>query len=228
MQQPGNRSVRPSAADSSDLMLGVTPSEGSGGEVTARRAGQLSDTMLSVSPSKVGVKLALRNMAKSINLALLTDFLETELDQVYKGARVRNGTVQVLHQDYIGLGDGFFAQIGRLNKSIQLTLKGPDAASPEGKKLLAEGGGGMIGGLFNLLGRKMNLLQEYEDKVPVYLGQTLDRLEGKRMICDWNSDEWKIETTPIGLDVVITPVLEEESGKEGGISAQRRKPGQKG
>lgn len=204
MPRPDNRQTIP--ADSSDLTLGVTPAPGSGGEVTARRAAQLTDMQLPVSPAKVGVKQALRNMSKAINLALLTDFLETDLDWVYKGARVRKGTVQVLHQDYIGLGDGLFAKIGRLNKSIQLTLQGPDAASPEGKKLIRENGGGAIGGVLNLMGRKLNLLQEYEDKVPVFLAQTLDRLEAKRMITDWHSNEWKIETTFIGLDVVMTPL----------------------
>lgn len=211
MSTPGNRMTLPNASDSSDLTLGVTPGPGSGGEVTARRAGQITDMMLPVSPSKVGATLAMRNMAKAINLALLTDFLETELDNVYKGARVRKGTVQILHQDYIGLGDGFFAQVGKLNKSFQLTLKGPDAASPEGKKLIKENKGGMISGIFDLLGRKLNLLQEYEDKVPVYLGQTLDRLEAKRIITEWNSDEWLIETSTIGLDVIMTPVSEEKA-----------------
>ncbi|HCS52954.1 hypothetical protein [Rubinisphaera sp.] len=210
MSTPGNRMTLPNASDSGDLTLGVTPGPGSGGEVTARRAGQITDMMLPVSPSKVGATLAMRNMAKAINLALLTDFLETELDNVYKGARVRKGTVQILHQDYIGLGDGFFAQVGKLNKSFQLTLKGPDAASPEGKKLIKENKGGMISGIFDLLGRKLNLLQEYEDKVPVYLGQTLDRLEAKRIITEWNSDEWLIETSTIGLDVMMTPVSEEK------------------
>jgi len=117
--------------------------------------------------------------------------------------------VQILHQDYIGLGDGFFAQVGKLNKSFQLTLKGPDAASPEGKKLIKENKGGMVSGIFDLMGRKLNLLQEYEDKVPVYLGQTLDRLEAKRIITEWNADEWLIETSTIGLDVKMTPVSEE-------------------
>ena len=210
MSTPGNRMTLPNASDSGDLTLGVTPGPGSGGEGTARRAGQITDMMLPVSPSKVGATLAMRNMAKAINLALLTDFLETELDNVYKGARVRKGTVQILHQDYIGLGDGFFAQVGKLNKSFQLTLKGPDAASPEGKKLIKENKGGMISGIFDLLGRKLNLLQEYEDKVPVYLGQTLDRLEAKRIITEWNSDEWLIETSTIGLDVMMTPVSEEK------------------
>ncbi|WP_339743962.1 hypothetical protein [uncultured Rubinisphaera sp.] len=210
MSTPGNRMTLPNASDSGDLTLGVTPGPGSGGEVTARRAGQITDMMLPVSPSKVGATLAMRNMAKAINLALLTDFLETELDNVYKGARVRKGTVQILHQDYIGLGDGFFAQVGKLNKSFQLTLKGPDAASPEGKKLIKENKGGMISGIFDLMGRKLNLLQEYEDKVPVYLGQTLDRLEAKRIITEWNADEWLIETSTIGLDVMMTPVSEEK------------------
>ncbi|HBN75286.1 MAG TPA: hypothetical protein DD473_05620 [Planctomycetaceae bacterium] len=199
----------PNVSDSGDLTLGVTPGPGSGGEVTARRAGQITDMMLPVSPSKVGATLAMRNMSKAINLALLTDFLETELDNVYKGARVRKGSVQILHQDYIGLGDGFFAQVGKLNKSFQLTLKGPDAASPEGKKLIKENKGGMVSGIFDLMGRKLNLLQEYEDKVPVYLGQTLDRLEAKRIITEWNADEWLIETSTIGLDVKMTPVSEE-------------------
>lgn len=212
MQRP-NRSVLPQAADAgSDLTLGVTPSpdgEG-GGSVTARRAGELSDMMLPISPGKVGKTLAMRNMAKAINLALLTDFLETEMDEVYKGARVRKGVVEILHQDYIGLGDGLFAQIGRMNKSFQLTLKGPDAASPEGKQLIRKHGGGSISGILDLMGRKLNLLQEYEDKVPVYLGQTLDRLEAKRIVTDWNSDEWSIETTTIGLDVIMTPLVDKQ------------------
>ena len=54
------------------------------------------------------------------------------------------------------------------------------------------------------------LLQEYEDKVPFYVEQTLDRLEAKRIIRDWNRNEWKIETTIIGLDIIMTPLLDDE------------------
>jgi len=211
MNRPSFRDILPCPADSSDLTLGVTPAGGSGNMVTARRAGQLTDMKLPVSPVKVGAKLALRNMSKAINLALLTDFLETELDNVYKGSRVRKGCVEILHRDYIGLGDGLFAQIGRLNRSLRLTLDGPDAVSPEGRKNIEAGKGGAISGILSLMGRKLNLLQEYEDKVPVYLGQTLDRLEGKKMITDWHEDEWKVETTVLGLDIIMTPILPEEN-----------------
>ena len=209
MNRSSFRDILPCPSDSSDLMLGVTPSGDSENTVTARRAGQLADMLLPVSPAKVGTKLALRNMSKAINLALLTDFLETELDDVYKGSRVRKGRVEILHRDYIGLGDGMFAQIGRLNRSLRLTLDGPDAVSPEGKQNVKAGKGGAVKGILSLMGRKLNLLQEYEDKVPVYLGQTLDRLEGKKMITDWNEDEWKIETTVLGLDIIMTPILPE-------------------
>ena len=64
-------------------------------------------------------------------------------------------------------------------------------------------------GVLNLIGRKLNLLQEFEDKVPVYVEQTLDRLEARRVITDWHRDEWEVTTTLIGLDVVIHPAVEE-------------------
>ena len=149
--------------------------------------------------------MALRNLAKALNLALKSDFIESPLDGVYKAARVRNGMVQILHTDYIGLGDGVFASLGKAAKSFCLTMRGPDAASPEGQAWIEEHGGGALGGILNLLGRKMNLLQEFEDKVPVYVEQTLDRLEAARVVTDWHRNEWEISTTLIGLDVMIRP-----------------------
>ena len=149
-------------------------------------------------------------MAKAINLALKLDYIESELDGIYHASRVKDGTVQIKHADYFGLGDGLMASLGKATKSFTLTLKGPDPASPEGKRWIKENGGGAIGGILNLVGRKLNLLQEFEDKVPTYVEQLLDRLEAKKVITDWNRDEWDISTTTIGLDVIMTPVSRRE------------------
>jgi hypothetical protein len=189
------------------VVVGVsaTPKQGT---VTARQAGGLVDMMLPVSPAKAPVKKALENLAKAINLALQADFLESELDRAYKAARVRKGMVQILHKDYIGLGDGVFAKFGRAAKSFQLSLRGPDPASPEGQALYEKSGHDAkpLGGLINLLGRKMDFLQEYEDQVPTYVEQMLDRLEAAHMITGWSRDEWEITTTTVGLDVLLKPL----------------------
>ena len=190
-----------------DFTIGLTKQSG-GDPITARKAGDIADLQLCISPTREQVPLALRNLAKALNLALKSDFIETPLDGVYKAARVRNGLVEILHRDYIGLGDGIFATIGKAAKSFCLTMRGPDAASPEGQAWISQHGGGALGGVFNLLGRKMNLLQEYEDKVPVYVELTLDRLEAARVVTDWHRNEWQISTTVIGLDVLIRPADE--------------------
>lgn len=191
-----------------DLALGL-PTSGAGDVITARKAGTITDLEMSISPRSQSEALALRNLAKALNLALKSDFLETDLDQVYKAAQVRKGAVRVLHKDYIGLGDGIFASIGKTAKSFKLTLQGPDPASPEGEQWVAQHGFSSLTGVLNLIGRKLNLIQEYEDKVPIYVEQTLDRLESRRMIRDWHRNEWKIETTAIGLDIIITPVRDD-------------------
>ena len=197
-----------------DLNLIVGVSAPGKGTVTARRAAGLYDMKLAVSPTAVPVAQALQNMAKAINIAFESDFLETELESVYKAARVRKGTVEILHSDYIGLGDGVFAQVGKLAKSFQLTLRGPDPASPEGKKLIEQRGRRTIGGIANFLGRKLDLIQEYEDQVPTYVEQMLDRLEATNLITGWNRSEWDIRTRYIGLDVIMTPVGGGKPGKK--------------
>lgn len=191
-----------------DLSIGITPPPGKQ-TITARTAGGLIDLELSISPRTQEVNIALRNLAKAMNLALKTDFLETELDRVYKAAHVRKGQLRVLHMDYIGLGDGILASIGKTARSFRLTLQGPDAGSPEGQAWIEKHGTSMTGGLLNMIGRKLNLLQEFEDKVPFYVEQTLDRLEAKRVIRDWHRNEWKIETTLIGLDIIMTPLSQD-------------------
>ncbi|MHB0955442.1 MAG: hypothetical protein ACYC0X_03595 [Pirellulaceae bacterium] len=197
-----DRTARPGGMD---FAIGLT-NPASGNPITARKAGDIADLLLCISPARQPVALALRNLAKALNLALKSDFIETPLDGVYKASRVRNGMVEILHRDYIGLGDGIFASIGKAAKSFSLTMRGPDAASPEGRAWIQEHGRKPIGGFFNLLGRKLNLLQEFEDKVPVYVEQTLDRLEGARVVTDWHRNEWQISTTLIGLDVLIQPI----------------------
>jgi hypothetical protein len=198
-------SQKPGKEKDVNLLVGVAATAGQG-LVTARRAGGLVDMMLPVSPSKVALKTALENLAKAINLALQSDFLETELDGIYRVARVRKGAVQILHADYIGLGDGLFAKVGKAARSIQLTLRGPDPASPEGKVFLeTHKGASPLKGFLNLVGRKLDLLQEFEDKVPMYVEQMLDRLEAVKVIVGWNRAEWGITTATIGLDVSIEP-----------------------
>jgi hypothetical protein len=198
---------QPPTAKHADLTVAVSAAP-SKGTVTARQAAGLYDMQLPVSPSAVPVAKALQNLAKAINVAFEGGFLENELEAVYKAARVRKGTVQILHAEYIGLGDGVFAKIGRLAKSFTLTLRGPDPASPAGKKLYEQKGRSKpLRGILNLLGRKLDLIQEYEDQVPVYVEQLLDRLESTKIITGWDRDEWKITTQVIGIDVIITPVV---------------------
>jgi hypothetical protein len=197
------------ATDDFQLAVAVSPGADTG-KVTARKAGGLSDLDLDVSPSSVSATRALRNMAKAINIALKADYLETELDKVYKGARVYQGRVQIMHREYIGLGDGFFAQIGRTLKSFRLTFRGPDAGSPEGESWIEAHGNGSLTGILNLIGRKLNLIQEFEDKLPIYVEQMLDRLEAQRIIANWHSNEWVISTTTVGLDVLLEPREESE------------------
>lgn len=198
-------SKKSSTSGDVNLVVGVTPTADQSA-VTARKAGGLLDTKLPVSPTKSDVSVALQNLAKAINIGLQPDFLENELEKVYRAARVHDGMVQIMHKDYIGLGDGILAQVGRVAKSFQLTLQGPDPASPEGKKWIEEHGRSAGGGVLHLLGRKLDLVQEYEDKVPTYVAQMLDRLEAANMITGWDRDEWDITTEVIGLDVLIRPV----------------------
>ena len=178
--------------------------------ITARKAGELTDLDMSISPRTQKPAIALRNLAKAMNIALQIDFIETELDRVYKVARVRKGELHIIHKDYIGLGDGIFTSVGKAIRSFRLTFHGPDAGSPEGEAWIKEHGTSSFSGMINLIGRKLDLLQEFEDKVPHYVEQTLDRLEAKRIITEWNRNEWKIETTTIGLDVIMTPVLADD------------------
>lgn len=198
-----------STSQNLDFSIGLPP--GTDREViTARKAGDLTDLEMSISPRSNSPAIALRNLAKGMNIALKIDFIETELDRVYKVARVRKGELQIIHKDYIGLGDGLFASMGKTLRSFRLTFRGPDAGSPEGEAWIEKHGSSSFTGLTNLIGRKLNLLQEFEDKVPFFVEQTLDRLEAKRIITDWHRNEWKIETTTVGLDVIMTPVLSDE------------------
>ena len=129
--------------DSVNFSFGLTEQLG-GKPITARRAGDMADLQLCISPVRQQIPIALRNLAKALNLALKSDFIETPLDAVYKAARVHNGAVQILHRDYIGLGDGVFASLGKAAKSFCLTMRGPDAASPEGQAWIEQHGGGAL------------------------------------------------------------------------------------
>ncbi len=93
---------------------------------------------------------------------------------------------------------------------MQLTLDGPDPVSPEGQKLIAEKGPSTIRGLFSLLGRKLDLVAEFEDRVPAYVEQMFDRLEASGIIVGWDRDDWEIWTTTIGLNIRIAPKAKTE------------------
>jgi hypothetical protein len=176
------------------------------GTVTARKAGGLRDMGMIVDPARVGLAAALQHLAKAVNIAFQTDYGENFLESVYQAAIVRRGEIRIVHREYFGFGDGWFGQFGKLLRSLQLTLEGPDPASPEGQKRIAEKGPATIRGLLNLVARKLDLVAEYEDRVPAYVEQMFDRLEASGIIVGWDRDDWEITTTSIGLDIRITPV----------------------
>ncbi len=191
-----------------DVGIAVSSDAAAGGVVTARRAGGLRDMGLAVDPEKVGVKAALQHLAKAVNIAFQTDYGENYLEAVYQAAIVRNGRIVIVHKEYFGFGDSWFGQFGMLLRSLQLTLEGSDPASPEGIERIKEKGPSTIRGLFSLMGRKMDLVAEFEDRVPAYVEQMFDRLEGSGIIVGWDRNDWIISTSRIGLNVVISPSIE--------------------
>jgi hypothetical protein len=193
--------------ESEEVSLGVaiTGAADEAGTVTARRAGGLRDMALVVDPERAGVAGALQHLAKSVNIAFQTDYGENYLESVYQAAIVKRGEVHIVHKEYFGFGDNWFGQLGRLIRSLELTLEGPDPASPEGQERIREKGPSSIRGILNLIGRKLDLVAEYEDKVPAYVEQMFDRLEASGIIVGWDRDKWEIWTTRIGLDIRIAP-----------------------
>ena len=191
-----------------DMPLGVAVGAGAGGPdgvVTARRAGGLRDMALDVDPLRVGVPAALQHLAKAINIAFQSDYGENYLEAVYQAAVVRRGEIDIVHREYFGFGETWFGQLGMLLRSLQLSTEGPDPASPEGLRRIAEKGPATIRGLLNLVGRKLDLVAEYEDRVPAYVQQMFDRLEASGIIVGWDRGKWDIGTTRIGLNIRITP-----------------------
>lgn len=206
--EPAGGIMPKDASDQGDWNLDVAVSAPSaGGVVTARKAGGLRDLGLDVNPSRAGAKAAGQHLAKAINIAFQTDFGENFLESVYQAAIVRRGEVVVVHKEYFGFGDNWFGQFGMLLRSVGLTFQGPDPASPEGQERIRERGPSSIRGLLSLVGRKLDLVTEYEDRVPAYVEQMLDRLEASGLIVGWNREDWSIDTTRIGLNIRIRPVV---------------------
>ena len=204
---PGVPPIVAATSPSGDVNLGVAIStdQAGGGTVTARKAGGLRDMVMEVDPDEVGLKAALQHLAKAINIAFQTDYGENYLEAVYQAAIVRNGEILVIHKEYFGFRESWFGQLGMLLKSMQLTLEGPDPGSPEGQKQIQEKGPATIRGLFNILGRKLDLVAEFEDRVPAYVEQMFDRLEASGIIVGWDRDDWIVDTTTIGLNIRISP-----------------------
>jgi hypothetical protein len=194
--------------------VALSPGTAEGGTVTARKAGGLRDMALEVSPHKVGIKAALQHVAKAVNIAFQTDFGENYLESVYQAAIVRRNELHIVHREYFGFGDNWFGQFGRLIRSLQLTLQGPDPASPEGQARIAEKGPSTIRGILSLIGRKLDIVAEYEDRVPAYVEQMFDRLEASGIILGWDRNDWEIWTTSIGLDIRIAVRPDVAAGDE--------------
>ena len=191
-----------------EIGIGVAVSSESagGGTVTARRAGGLKDLGFEVAPGTVGIRAALQHLAKAVNIAFQSDYGENYLESVYQAAIVRNGEVRIIHREFFGFRDNWFGQFGRLLESMSLTFHGPDPGSPEGRRRFTENGPASIRGLFNLLGRKLDLVTEFEDRVPAFVEQMFDRLEASGIITGWDRSDWQITTTTVGLDVLIKPI----------------------
>jgi hypothetical protein len=176
---------------------------------------------LDVDPDRAGVPAALQHLAKAVNIAFQSDFGENELESVYQAAIVRRGEVFIIHREYFGFGDNWFGQFGRLLRSLGLTLEGPDPASPEGQRRIAEKGPATIRGLLNVVARKLDLVAEYEDRVPAYVEQMFDRLEASGIIVGWDRGDWAIDTTNVGLDIRIAP---SSTGQTGAAPAETPRP----
>ena len=84
----------------------------------------------------------------------------------------------------------------------------PTPPLPKGSGGSSRRGPSSIRGLLNLFARKLDLVAEYEDRVPAYVEQMFDRLEASGIILGWDRDQWQIETTRIGLNIRIIPVVE--------------------
>jgi hypothetical protein len=177
---------------------------------------------LDVNPERVGLPAALQHLAKAVNIAFQTDYGENFLESVYQAAIVRRGEIHIVHREYFGFGDSWFSQFGKLLRSLQLTLDGPDPASPEGQKRIAEKGPASIRGLLNLVARKLDLVAEYEDRVPAYVEQMFDRLEASGIIVGWDRDDWEVYTTRVGLDIRIGP--KQEAPEDEGPAVKNANP----
>ncbi|RUL87414.1 hypothetical protein [Tautonia sociabilis] len=199
--------------------------ESGGGTITARKAGGLRDVGMNVDPLIVGLPAALQHLAKGVNIAFQTDYGENFLEAVYQAAVVFDDEIRIVHKEYFGFGQSWFSQFGKLVRSMQLTFDGPDPASPEGQRRIREHGPATLRGILNLIGRKLDLVAEYEDRVPAYVEQMFDRLEASGIIDGWNREDWRIRTTRIGLDIRITPsehVLDELAARAKAEAEARR------
>lgn len=159
---PAPPKVLPGVTPAGDVNVALAiAKDGGDSVVTARKAGGLRDLALEVDPDTVGIKGALQHLAKAINIAFQTDYGENYLESVYQAAVVLKGEVRIVHKEYFGFRPTWFGQFGRLIRSLELTLEGPDPASPEGQQRIQEKGPASIRGILNLFGRKLDLVPEF-------------------------------------------------------------------
>ena len=218
--EPNESKATPLPTASSEVPLGVavTTEPGKSGTVTARKAGGLRDMGLEVDPKKVGVNAALQHLAKAVNIAFQTDYGENYLESVYQAAIVRRGRSRSSTASISASATPGSASSAGCSARSSSRSKGPTPPRPRDKRRSRRKGPRTIRGILNLIGRKLDLVAEYEDRVPAYVEQMFDRLEASGIIVGWNRDNWDIWTTNIGLDIRIAPKIHGPAG----VSQDRR------
>ena len=141
-----------------------------------------------------------------MNIAFQTDYGENYLESVYQAAIVRNGEIHIVHREYFGFRRHLVRPVRHAPPLAAADARRPRPGLARGAEAdRREGRRPRSAGLLNLLGRKLDLVAEYEDRVPAYVEQMFDRLEASGIIVGWDRDDWDIWTTKIGLNIRIAP-----------------------
>ena len=169
---------------------------------------------MEVDPDAVGVKAALQHLAKAVNIAFQTDYGENYLEAVYQAAIVPERRDSHHPQGIFRLPGDLVRRAGHAPPLDAAHPRRPRprlARRPEADHRERPS---TIRGLFNLFGRKLDLVAEFEDRVPAYVEQMFDRLEASGIIVGWDRDDWEIWTTTIGLNIRISPKAKDGDAAE--------------